>query len=299
MANKISVVIHTLNEEKNITRAINSVKWTDEIIVCDMYSEDNTVVIARKLGAKVVFHKRTDYVEPARNFAISQATSPWIFILDADEEIPSTLNKKLQDIANEDKYDFVEIPRKNIIFGKWMKASNWWPDYHIRFFKKGSVAWKDEIHSKPEVSGKGLTLETSGELAIIHYHYASVFQFIERLNRYSTIQVKELKKSGYKFKWQDLIYKPLGEFLSRFFANRGFEDGLHGLALGLLQASSFLVMYLKLWETEKFKQQEINRFDLKGVSKQAGSEVNYWFKYGNLSGNIFKRIIQKIINKFS
>ena len=106
-------------------------------------------------------------------------------------------------------------------------------------------------------------------------------------------------KSGYKFKWGDLITKPAGEFLGRFFANRGFEDGLHGLALGLLQAFSFLVMYLRVWEMEKFQTKDMTLNELKDVKNKMGYEIDYWFKYSNLSRNPFKKYIQKIRNKFS
>ena len=139
------MVINTLNEEKNIARAIESVKWAQEIIVCDMYSTDDTAKIAKGLGARVINCKKIDYVEPARNFAISKTTEDWILILDADEEIPTELAKRLQEIIrNETKVNFVEIPRRNIIFGKGLTATGWWPDNHIRFFKKGTVIWKNE-----------------------------------------------------------------------------------------------------------------------------------------------------------
>ncbi|MFH0937184.1 MAG: glycosyltransferase family 2 protein [Candidatus Daviesbacteria bacterium] len=295
-----SVVINTLNEEKNIERVIKSVNWADEIIVCDMNSEDRTVDIAKKLGAKIVLHKRLNFVEPARNYAISKASNEWVLIVDADEEIPEELAKKLQDICQKPQgVEFVEIPRKNIIFNKWMQASFWWPDYNIRFFKKGFVVWSDKIHSKPKVSGEGLKLFAEEQMAIIHYNYQTISQFVERMNRYSGIQAKELELEGVKFNWQDLISKPTSEFLSRFFANKGFEDGLHGLALSFLQAFSFLLVYLKLWEVEKFKEQEIKISDLKLVRDRASNEINYWLKYGNISSNPFKRIFQRARNKIS
>lgn len=295
---RISIVINTLNEEKNVRLAIESVKWADEVLVCDMYSEDKTVEVAKKLGAKVVFHKKTGYVEPARNFAISKASGDWILILDADEEIPYSLANRLQEIADKiEQIDYVEIPRKNIIFNKWMKASMWWPDYNIRFFRKGTVKWGDEIHIPPKADGQGLKLEPDEKWAIIHYNYETVGQFIDRMNRYSEIQAKELIKNGTKVKWQDLIEKPLDEFLSRFFANKGFEDGLHGLALSLLQAFSFLIMYLKVWEMEKFNQKEIDLKSIKEIRNKMGYEIDYWFKNANLSKNPFKRFLQKAKNK--
>lgn len=298
MSIKISVVINTFNEEHNILRAIKSVSWANEIIVCDMHSTDNTVEIAKKAKARVVYHQYTRFVEPARNFVISKASGDWILVLDADEEIPPTLAKQLLKLANNDTpASFVEIPRKNMIFGKWMKAAMWWPDYHIRFFKKGTVEWQDEIHSKPKTIGVGITLDLEEHLSIIHHHYTSVFQFIERLNRYSDIQAEELWKSDVKFKWTDLLTKPMEEFLARFFAKKGFEDGIHGLSLSLLQAMSFLVVYLKLWEKEKFKKVDVDLKELRALTKKQGSDLNYWFKYGNLSSNPLKRTIQKIKNR--
>ncbi len=296
---KISAVINTYNEEKNISISINSVKdWVDEIIVCDMYSTDKTVELAKKLGAKVVYHKLTHFVEPARNFAISKATKDWILVLDADEEIPDHLAKRLIELTNQSEVDHIWINRKNIVFGKWMKATMWWPDYHIRFFKKGAVLWSNKIHSKPEVKGEGLKLEETEELAIIHHHYDSVSQFIERMNRYTTIQAVELHSDGIKFNWQDLLSKPISEFLSRYFAKRGFDDGLHGLSLSMLQAISQFVLYLKLWDLGKFDQEEISLNEVKQLSEVIGKDLNYWFKYANLSNNPVKRFIQKARNKF-
>lgn len=294
MGKSISVVINTLNEEKNIARVIESVKWADEIVVCDMYSEDKTVEIAKKLGAKVIFHKRLDYVEPARNFAISKASNEWILILDPDEEIPESLKERLIEIASKmEQIDYVRLPRKNLIFDKWMKAAMWWPDYNIRFFKKGSVEWTDKIHRPPKTKGQGLDLAAEEELAIIHHNYQTISQFIVRMDRYTTVEADQLIKQKYEFKWQDLIEKPLGEFLSRFFANRGFEDGLHGLALSLLQSFSFLIVHLKVWENTSFKETDLKLTDLDTEKEKVGYQINYWLKETKLSKNPFKRFFSK------
>lgn len=297
---KISVVINTFNEEKNIERAMKSVSWADEILVCDMYSDDDTAVIAKKLGAKILFHKRIGFVEPARNFAISKAEGDWILILDADEEIPDTLADKIKEVAHQDSVvTFVEIPRQNIIFGKTMKASMWWPDYNIRFFKQGAITWGNKIHSKPKTEGQGLRLAELERFAIIHHHYDTISQFIQRMDRYTSIQAKELKESGYEFEWKDLVSKPLGEFLSRFFATRGFEDGIHGLALSLLQAFSHFIMYLKTWEEKGFEKKDLKYSEVSESFKSSGKEISYWLKYGNLSTNKVKRTIQLIKNRLS
>ncbi len=298
MNGKITVIINTLNEEKNIERAIKSVDWADEILVCDMHSDDQTAVLAKRLGATVFFHKRTGYVEPARNFTISKASHEWILILDADEEIPESLAGRLKEMVRKPIVStFVEIPRKNIIFGKWMKASMWWPDYNIRFFKSGFVTWGDKIHRPPKTEGQGIKLPAEERWAIIHHHYQTISQFVERMNRYSDIQARQLRQEGVEFNWTDLINKPLSEFLGRFFANRGFQDGLHGLALSLLQALSFVLVYLKLWQMDEFKHQEIKLEDFKTETNKGGEEIDYWFKYGNLSKNPIKKFLQRVKNK--
>ena len=289
MAHKISVVINALNEEKNIGRAIKSVKWADEIIVCDMHSDDQTAKVARDLGAKIILHKREAYVEPARNFATSKATNEWILVLDPDEEVPESLKNRLAEIAaSADKIDYVRIPRKNLIFGHFMKTAMWWPDLNIRFFKKGSVQWGNKIHRPPEASGIGVDLAFDEELAIIHHHYETISQFIQRMNRYTDIQAKELADDGYSFSWKDLFNKPLNEFLSRFFANKGYLDGLHGLSLSLLQAFSFLIVYLKSWELSKFKEQEINLSEVKKEAQISGKAIKYWFN--NENRNFLKKM---------
>ncbi len=296
MPQKISVVINTLNEEKNISRALKSVKWADEIVVCDMHSADNTVKIAKEHNAKVVYYKNTHYVEPARNYAISKTSNDWILLLDADEEISLSLAEKIKEIKEGNvSSEYVEIPRKNIIFNKWMKASMWWPDYQIRLFRKGSVVWQDAIHSKPTTKGLGLKLPSEEELAIIHHNYQTVSQFIERMNRYTTIEAEYLIKEGYSFRWNDLLEKPLNEFLSRFFANKGYLDGLHGLSLSLLQAFSFLLAYLKVWEKVNFKEADIDLAELEEEKNKNGTVINYWFRQ-HKGENPFRKFI-KVFSK--
>jgi len=273
----ISVVINTLNEEKNLPRVLSSIKgFADEIVVVDMKSDDNTQAIAKSAGAEVYLHEPTGYVEPARNFAIAKAKSEWVLILDADEEIGPELKSALKKIVGNPLGDYYALPRKNIIFNKWMKHSRWWPDYNIRFFKKGSVSWSEVIHSVPMTVGTGMDLEALEENAIVHYHYSSLEQYITRLNRYTTQHSKVLSNDGYNFKWQHLIQKPVSEFLSRYFQGEGYKDGVHGLALSSLQAFSELVLYLKLWEIDKFKPSEVGLKNVLNEIKESEKSLNYW-----------------------
>lgn len=293
---KISVVINTWNEEKNLPRALASIKsFADEIVVVDMESTDATGDIAKKAGAKVYSHEQTGYVEPARNFAISKATGDWILILDADEELPPRLAKKLKDFVAKPTADFYRLPRRNIIFGQWIRHARWWPDYNIRFFKKDSVFWSEIIHSVPETHGKGEDLPAQEAFAIIHHHYETISQYLERCDRYSTIQARGKLKDGYEFSWRDLIRKPVGEFLSRFFVGEAYKDGVHGLSLSLLQAYTELVVYLKVWELGKFKTSILDSAEIENELTNAEGELDHWLVAKRMRRpTVFTKVLRKL-----
>lgn len=291
----ISVVINTWNEENNLPRAIASIKdLASEIVVIDMESRDTTKEVAKKLGAKVFNHEYVGYVEPARNFALEKAKGPWILILDADEEISDKLGKQIRKITEAPDADYYRLPRKNLVFGKWLRHSRWWPDYNIRLFKKGAVVWSEIIHHVPETHGVGRDLEAEEGLAIVHHHYETISQFIERNNRYSTIQAEAKIKDGYKFSWRDLISKPANEFLSRFFFGEAYKDGIHGLAVSLLQGLVELQIYLKVWEREKFKPENLPLKELGDEFTKVESDLDHWLIAKMFRGPV---ILRKLLRR--
>ena len=292
---KVSVVVNTYNEEKNIGRCLDSVEdFADEIIVVDMHSSAKTVEIVKEYGAKVFQYEYTRYVEPARNFALSKATGDWILLLDADEELPESLSHKLREIIEIDRADFVKIPRKNIIFGKWIEHTRWWPDYLVRFFRQDKVKFSDEIHAPPQTKGEELILEPKEELAIIHHNFQTISQFIERLNRYTDIQSDEKNKDQYEFKIEDLLIKTSNEFFSRFFSGEGYKDGGHGLILSVLQAFSEFIVYLKVWEKQGFKEERIEK--LRGIVGKIVKDFYYW--QAKTTSNLKEKFLLKIRSKF-
>ncbi|MCX6724709.1 MAG: hypothetical protein NTV20_01245, partial [Candidatus Shapirobacteria bacterium] len=217
----------------------------------------------------------------------------WIFILDADEEVSPFLAKTLQELIEKPQdLTYFRLPRKNIIFNKWIKHSYWWPDYNIRFFKKGSLHWSAKIHSVPLTRGEGSDLEAKEINAINHYNYQTISQYLERLIRYTKIQAEELIDSGYRFDWRDMLKKPMDEFLSRFFAGNGYKDGLHGLVLSLLQAFSELVKYLKVWEKENFGDQDINNYN-----EVLEENINDYLHWQASSSTLIKKIRLKLKKK--
>lgn len=295
----ISAIIHTYNEEKNIERCLVSLTFADEVIVVDMGSADRTCQIATSYHAKIFQHPYTGFVEPARNFGLSKAVGEWIIVVDADEEIPQSLAKYLLIEAQNSNFDFFRIARKNIIFSRWVRHSGWWPDYQIRFFKKGNVSWSDKIHGIPLTKGLGKDIEATEALSITHYNYQTVEQYIERLNRYSTISAKQLYLDNEHFKIATLFEKITNEFITRFFVWQGFKDGVHGLALSLLQSLAETVTYLKLWELEQFKEEKISLTEIEKLMVQDFKTKQHWFINEKLTHphNIIEEAIWRIKNK--
>lgn len=279
-ATLISAVINIHNEAKLLSKCLRSIRgFADEIIVIDMQSTDNGPEIARSFNAKVYPHRFVKYVEPVRNFAIAKTTGRWILILDPDEYLNSTLKNELLRLTKRKDVDFVRIPRKNIIFGRWLRHSNMWPDYLIRFFRKGHISWKKEIHSQPLTKGSSLNLLDSEKLAIRHLNYISVGSFLQRALRYSSIQAEELIGADYKLKTSDFILKPIQEFNSRFFRGEGFKDGLHGLIFCLLQAFAICLIYIRLWEKTGSPDKPLAKDSFVSAAQEANFEFNYWFNW--------------------
>lgn len=245
----LSVVIHTKNEEKMIVDCIKSVKKiADEIIVADMNSSDKTIELARNLGARIVSVPVYDFVEPARNFAISKAKNDWILVLDADERIGLKLGKTIKKIVEKNTYDVVSFPRKNIILNKWMKHGLRWPDYQNRLFRKGFVQWSDAIHEKDTHKGRFYKIEPIESNALIHYNYSSVDQLMEKTIRYAS---NERYYDNKKDLTTDDIHKRMeGEFSWRFYEHNGYRDGTHGLIVSkFMQVYRFLELAM-FWERE-------------------------------------------------
>lgn len=297
----ISAVIHTFNEEENIERALTSLSWVDEIVLVDMGSTDQTLKKVSQYNPRVFQHPYTGFVEPARNYAIEKAEGDWIMVLDADEAVPHTLATYLLQVSKKRDVDYYRIPRKNIIFGKWVKHAGWWPDFQIRFFKKGSVTWTDKIHGIPMTKGTGYDIEPSERLSITHYNYQSIEQFIARLNRYTTISAKELYISNTHSTVPDLFDKPTREFINRYLVWEGYKDSIHGLSLALLQAFSELVVYIKLWELEGYKEEKVHLHHVHALLSKFYGQLHYWIVNEQLKqpGNFWDTLAMKVKRKLN
>jgi glycosyltransferase involved in cell wall biosynthesis len=255
MRPKISVVINTLNEEKNLPYALRSVHaWADEIIVVDMYSDDRTVEIAREYGAKVFFHERIAAFDGARQFAIEQASNDWVLVLDADEMIPEPLSRILIEIVGKDKADVVLIPWLNYLLGEPLLHTGWGPnqDKHYRLFKKMKLTLSSTIHSvmKPHDDARVYELPYKSSIAIVHFNYVNTTQFMEKLNRYTSVEAQQAFERGERSSVRSALWMMFKEFANRYIRKQGFRDGWRGFYLSLSMSFYRMTIFMKLKEID-------------------------------------------------
>ena len=299
MKTKISVVISAFNEEAMIEDCLKSLKnLADEIIFVDNTSRDKTVDIAKKFTNKIYSRENNPVMlNINKNFGFTKATGDWIISLDADERLTPDLVKEIRSTVNRfsSTVNGYEIPRKNIIFGKWIQHSIWWPDYNLRLFKRGKGKFAEKhVHEKLEVRGEVGKLENP----MIHYNYQTVNQFISKLNRtYTESETENFLKDGKSINWYDAIRWPTADFVKTFFHQKGYKDGLHGLVLSLFQAFYALVFFAKVWERkENFKDMTPANFlseTIKEFSKSA-RDIRYWIYETLMAENPAKKLYYKL-----
>lgn len=273
MKNAISAVINTKNSAETLERTLESLRFVDEIIVVDMHSSDDTRSIAKKYQAKVFLHEDVGFVEPARNFALSKASYDWILLIDADEVIPTVLAKKLKELTNKPEINGFYIPRKNNIWGVWTKHKGWWPDYQMRFFRKGTVIWSDKIHSQPEISGSTQTLEIDSQCSIEHYNYPTVSSYLQRLDRYTSIAALQKEKKQIQ---KSLLASFFSEFVRQLFVYEGIKQGSHSVALSLLQSIYEVVIPLKQMEKKGITTRDITEKEVVAELDKQIQVLAYW-----------------------
>ncbi len=248
----LSVILTTLNEERNIDRCLSSVRWADEIVVVDSFSRDKTEEIARKYTDRVYQHEFPGSSRQVEK-GIQYATGEWIFYIDADEEVSAELAQQMQD-ALKDSHGNIgyDILRKPSAFGKWIEHGGWFPDYTFRLFRKDSyVADHHEVHGGFNTKGK------KGRLDGILYHhtYETIYSYVEKMNDYTSLQVSNKLQGnpGLLPKRRNLILSPLSHFLRMYFSKKGYKDGFHGFVLALLDATYTMLLYAKIWEFQTRK----------------------------------------------
>lgn len=236
----ISAVIVAFNEEANIKACLESVKWTDEIILVDSFSTDKTVEIAKQYSAKI-FQKKWKGFAADKDFGVTKAASEWIVLIDADERITEKLKEEIKEKLNKvSEYDGYFIPRKNYFSGKWIKHCGWYPNYMLRLFKKDKGRHdKREVHERVVVEGKVGYLKELLE----HYSYKSVSDYRQRFDRYTSLEAQEMMRNNARVVW--LI--PFRELLEFFLKYRASGPSKHKMSAYLLAKEIFKNKVIVIW----------------------------------------------------
>lgn len=246
----ISVVINTYNASRHLRQVLDAVKEFDEILVCDMESTDDTLAIAREYGCKIITFPRKQYniVEPARDFAIRQASCPWILVVDADEIVTPELKEYLYSVIQKpDCPAGIYIPRKNYFMGKFMHCH--YPDHILRFFKKEGTVWPPVIHVAPVVQGELYKIpKRRMELAFVHLANDSVSDIVRKTNQYTENELE--KKSNKHYGLWAFFYRPFFRFFKAYILKGGIRDGRAGFIKACLEGYYQFVMLAKKAECE-------------------------------------------------
>jgi hypothetical protein len=246
----VTLKVSTRNAAPMLEGCLESVRdWVSEIVVVDMESTDDTVAIAERHGAKVIRTANAGFAEPGRQLGIDAATQPWMLVLDADERATPGLRDLVARTVTRDDVDGIELPRENLIFGHPMRNAELWPDYQLRLFRPQKTHWPPEIHTGPTVDGRTERAPADPAAAISHLTFSSVSEWLERAERYTTIEAE--RRAGARSSALRIVGRPVAKFVQSYIVGRGFRDGLPGLAAAVLAAVYEALSELKLWERSR------------------------------------------------
>lgn len=243
---KISAVIITFNEEKNIGRCLESLQGiVDEIVVVDSFSKDTTEEICRSFGVKFVEHAFEGHIEQ-KNWAITQAQYPHILSLDADEALDEKLKQAILKVKENWTHDAYSMNRLTNYCGKWIHHCGWYPDRKLRLWDSRKGEWGgDNPHDKYELFDKTApSCHIEGDL--LHYSYYTLEDHYKQVNYFTDILSKAQYNKGKKAPLLVLIFSPVVKFLRDYFFKLGFLDGKAGFTICRISAYATFVKYRKL-----------------------------------------------------
>jgi len=253
---KISALLITYNEERNIERFLKDADYADEIIIVDSYSTDNTIDIAKKNSKVKIFFKEFIDFTSQKNFAIDQASFEWITFFDADEHIPEGLRTEiLKTVNSSQNLDAYYVHRRFYFKEKYIRFSGMQSDKAIRVFKKSKARYRSNrlVHELIDCDGKVGILKNS----LDHYSYANSKEYQRKLNSYSKLRAKELALKGLKPNIFHFYIKPAYRFVNHYFIRLGFLDGIQGYVISKLHAESVYKRYVFLNEIYEAKTSEV------------------------------------------
>ena len=243
--NKLSVVIITYNEERNIKRCLDSVKGiADEIVVVDSFSADKTREICETFGARVVEHKFEGHIQQ-KNHALNQARFPRVLSLDADEAVSDRLSSAILSVKEHWTKDAYEMSRMTNYCGRWIRHSGWYPDRKIRLFDKTKGQWSGvNPHDRVSMEDGATVGRLRGD--ILHYSYYELSDHIRQIDYFTGISAGMLFEQGRKPSTLRMLLGPVFRFLRDYVLKRGFLDGYEGLVICALSSQAVFLKYAKL-----------------------------------------------------
>lgn len=244
---KISAVIITFNEEKNIQRCLNSLEGVvDEIVVVDSFSTDKTQEICKKHNVQFVSHAFEGHIQQ-KNWAITQASNKYVLSLDADEALSEELKKSILEVKNNWQHEGYCFNRMTNYCGKWIKHGHWYPDVKLRLWDSTKGKWGGKNpHDTYLLNSGEKGKHIKGDLH--HYSYYTVEEHWKQADKFSTIAAKAYHEAGKKSSWFKVMFSPLSRFVSSYFFNGGFLDGQYGWVIARITYWETRQKYLKLKE---------------------------------------------------
>lgn len=241
----LSVIIITKNEEAHIADCIASVSFADEIIMLDSGSTDNTREIARELGVRVELNPDWPGFGPQKNRVLEMARCDWVLSIDADERVTPELAQEIQQIVHSStvEREAYRIARLSWFGERWVRHCGWWPDYVLRFFKRGTARFTEAaVHEKVVSKAEPGTLKGH----FLHYPYASMEALIDKVNRYSSAAAQMMFEKGRTTSVPGIAGHAIWTFVRIYLIRRGFLDGKEGLVLAVTAAAGSFFRYSKL-----------------------------------------------------
>jgi glycosyltransferase involved in cell wall biosynthesis len=245
----ISVLLPVYNCARIVRDTLESIKWAEEIVVVDSYSADDTLNVCREYGARIIQH---EYINSAKqkNWAVPQCRHEWVLQIDSDEIVSGELRTEIEQAvatAPPEVHAF-RIPRRNFVFGRWMRHGGIYPDYQVRLFRRDQGRWRErEVHAHVQVPGAMSVLRHD----LLHYGMSHVTRQLRNLDRYTRYEADELKKHGKSFRWHQLLIRPWGAFFYRYLWLQGFRDGWRGLIVCASIGIYVFFTRAKLWELDE------------------------------------------------
>jgi glycosyltransferase involved in cell wall biosynthesis len=240
---QLSAVVLSQNEEKNLPRCLQSLKFADEIVVVDALSEDDSVKIAGQHGARVISREWSGFSKQWQ-FALNQARGDWIFMCAADEEVTAELAAELRNVINGDPAaDGFQVQRHSQYLGDWMRHGPWASDFQLRLFRRGAgTVTGQAVHEGVQLNGQ------PGRLIhpLLHYTHQTLTESVARLNRYTTLESND-RADRRRISPFDFFISPLGVFFKYYISKGCWRAGVRGFLLSAVTAMYKSVLYIKTY----------------------------------------------------